>query len=498
MSWATEHLGLQPDASEREVRRTYARLLKDTRPTENPEGFQRLREAYEVALAQATVQEQEKKPAQPAHVEPLAATWPPSREPSPPATEHAPAVGRQAEEAEPPQVKSVESSPEPGNTGVTMTPFEIAHMLLERVAALPDPDAVRQWLANQSFLWQLNLKHAVADALPWALDKYAEPLFADNLDALWAFFDLDQVTDGTHLEQSYAYQLKRHELSLRWLMVDTNREEVIRPNRLWRLQEVWMPGFMGISYDSAKLVRDLDWVSRRVDLWRNVLRALNWGQTRNMVMLLAWLSNEWRQALAPPLDHGQIRFWLCAHDHTTFSKERLAVVFAQYAVSMMLLMPLMGLLVAIDGGASYDWGVVARVAGWALLIPLSRGLWWPLVHWQTLPEAAVTKHAWWHVLCVPMILLAGGLVRELLAQHSTGLVIWIWASWLVYFRFKGRQGLGWPQNERWWFWVLVLLAFSFNNLLMAGYWVAAVVLALWAWELYKSRPLALERPKQMG
>lgn len=35
MSWASEHLGLRPDAGERDVKRAYARLLKETRPAED-------------------------------------------------------------------------------------------------------------------------------------------------------------------------------------------------------------------------------------------------------------------------------------------------------------------------------------------------------------------------------------------------------------------------------------------------------------------------------
>lgn len=43
-------LGLTPDADSRTIKRQYAALLKKTRPDEDPEGFQRLREAYEAAL----------------------------------------------------------------------------------------------------------------------------------------------------------------------------------------------------------------------------------------------------------------------------------------------------------------------------------------------------------------------------------------------------------------------------------------------------------------
>ncbi|MEH6350672.1 J domain-containing protein [Pseudomonas sp. 3JA] len=46
-------LGLTPDADERSIKRAYARLLKIYRPDENPNEFQRLREAYEASLAEA-------------------------------------------------------------------------------------------------------------------------------------------------------------------------------------------------------------------------------------------------------------------------------------------------------------------------------------------------------------------------------------------------------------------------------------------------------------
>ncbi|TFY84545.1 J domain-containing protein [Pseudomonas nabeulensis] len=46
-------LQLPEDADERTIKRTYARLLKSCRPDDDAEGFQRLREAYEEALAYA-------------------------------------------------------------------------------------------------------------------------------------------------------------------------------------------------------------------------------------------------------------------------------------------------------------------------------------------------------------------------------------------------------------------------------------------------------------
>ncbi len=46
-------LGLEPNVDAKTIKLAYSRLLKRTRPDEDPEGFQRLREAYDAALAAA-------------------------------------------------------------------------------------------------------------------------------------------------------------------------------------------------------------------------------------------------------------------------------------------------------------------------------------------------------------------------------------------------------------------------------------------------------------
>lgn len=50
-------LGLTPDADVRSIKRRYAQLLKSTRPDEDAEAFQRLREAYERALSIAQTEQ---------------------------------------------------------------------------------------------------------------------------------------------------------------------------------------------------------------------------------------------------------------------------------------------------------------------------------------------------------------------------------------------------------------------------------------------------------
>lgn len=57
MSWAHALLGIDLDADERMIKRAYAAKLRTTRPDEDPEGFQRLNEAYQEALRVAAWQD---------------------------------------------------------------------------------------------------------------------------------------------------------------------------------------------------------------------------------------------------------------------------------------------------------------------------------------------------------------------------------------------------------------------------------------------------------
>ncbi|MFV9654502.1 hypothetical protein ACNFCK_06235 [Pseudomonas sp. NY15366] len=71
-------LGLTPDADVRSIKRRYAQLLKNTRPDEDAEAFQRLRDAYERALSIAQAQPDGALPLQtlelaPGEVQPISA-----------------------------------------------------------------------------------------------------------------------------------------------------------------------------------------------------------------------------------------------------------------------------------------------------------------------------------------------------------------------------------------------------------------------------------------
>lgn len=217
MHWAFEQLGLPADADARTVKRAYAQRLKRTRPDEDPQGFQQLREAYEAALELST-----SRPPVPQDAGGVAADV--ERVPVPDWTQ----AGMHPVAAD---GGHVEATQHPGSPYPTLrmhiaqggsdawrgpalpllvapdarivapaplTAFRLAGDLMEQ-AETATPAAFAAWLAGHDALFDLGTKSALAEPLMHELDGRRAAghgvLGPRHLDALLRFFWLDQVSE---------------------------------------------------------------------------------------------------------------------------------------------------------------------------------------------------------------------------------------------------------------------------------------------------------------
>ena len=126
-------LELDPDADERSIKRAYARLLKRHRPDEDPDAFQRLREAYEASLEEARWRAQLDEDEDEAYIEPPLTS-------SEPTLEYAP----QASSAAPVDIAPAVRPPEPS--------LEQMQEWLAEGKERQVVDALRDWLASDWLL----------------------------------------------------------------------------------------------------------------------------------------------------------------------------------------------------------------------------------------------------------------------------------------------------------------------------------------------------------
>lgn len=145
MNDAFSMLGLPQDADERSVKRAYARLLKTTRPDEDPARFQRLHEAYQEALSLIREQVLEVADAS-AYIAPASPDTPAPDTSSPaPHVEHS---GALAQEPAAPRIDEATLRAE----------------LIAR-AERDLPSAFRHYLEHHPALYGLEMKHRIGQAI---------------------------------------------------------------------------------------------------------------------------------------------------------------------------------------------------------------------------------------------------------------------------------------------------------------------------------------------
>lgn len=185
-------LGLEAGAETRDIKRQYARLLKSARPDDDPEGFQRLRHAYEAALQISALEAAETASEAVPHLEQLTpeSPWQPAAEPES-VSVRAVALAREA---------TVQNLAEFHASAVAQG-FQILfeRHLLERLLAAPQ---------------DIELLEATIDSLRWLTPWQTVRLSAEHEDGLIDALLTAQAERLSHLlsggqHDAFASQLQR-------------------------------------------------------------------------------------------------------------------------------------------------------------------------------------------------------------------------------------------------------------------------------------------------
>lgn len=408
--WALDVLGLAGDADEREIKRAYARQLKQTRPDEDAEGFQRLHDAYRYALEYVrnrAWRDDGEHEAEAAAV-PLAD------------------AGRAAPVAEltsPQTLRDAEVSPAPGAAPIEL---ELAQQSVQAQADdnaldLPafvddciahlsrdDPTTLRQWLESQPALWSLQMKPHIGRWLLQALDERGTAVSYDNFDVMLRFFDMDHVLSGVDpwFLQSLGARLRlRHELQPGYERELGNRIAAGTP-----------------LHERFELVRRAMKQLRKPFTWANALWfALPYGRAPQMRRLVSNLDEGRIDHLGDAIDVRQAQFWIDAGDISRMSTPRRAVAMAR-CVAVIWVVGLVALAIryliadiapheyvseAVQAAMLLAGGPVVAYALWEAWIATKA-----YFRWQCAPEDADVRWPLLRWLWVPLLACLAMIVQD--------------------------------------------------------------------------------------
>jgi len=314
MSSPFERLGLPHDADERAVKRAYAQRLRQTRPDEDPAGFQQLHAAYQAALAHCR-----DKPSSP-----------PAR-----AAEHddgndvAAARQASAEDASPAPMADAEPAAPP------LPAFDPDHFIEQAFALAEAGDAanLQQWLETRPELWSLQRKWQLGRLLLRQLHEWQPPMPPRCLQILLGFFDLDHVLAGH--DPLARLQLER------------------RTRLAWQLQHVDRDTLADrLELDTATRRRRAGWIVpqlMRPFRWARVLWVgLPPANARQITELIDNLAEGHPEDFPANFDRRQLAFWPAAAERQYFTRPRLILSGLRCATWLLLaalLAPLLSRLV---------------------------------------------------------------------------------------------------------------------------------------------------------
>lgn len=436
--WAFELLGLGPDADERSIKRAYAQRLRGARPDEDPAGFQRLRDAYELALrlcahrAEAMPHKVEAAPS-PAEADDVAES---TEAPMPP---EAPAPVRQELPAAlRSQVRPVAVAARPAE------PLPVAAIDLEQLqrdllaaAERGEPEALRQWLGSRHELWSLHAKAELGRRLMARLQQHPAAMPGECFDALLAFFDLDHVQAGY---DPFALQRLRRRMRLQWELQPEHIEAMAR-----RTHDPHWPGRAPNTRMASRLLRQL---VRPFQWWQALAVAVLPERPAELARFAKKLSDDHVDELLPYVPREQLRFWLLA-GQPGLSLPRSAVhalrIAAGVFASLAAIALLFGVVSLTGGNADKAWAAFPTIAAWiagiAGLIYAFMGWQW-LDYWQRSPESPGQRGTWLRWACVPLIAAIGLVLKYSPVGEPMAGLVELLAIVLSVRRYRERSGAG--------------------------------------------------------
>ncbi|HEX7816683.1 hypothetical protein [Dyella sp.] len=283
-----ELLGIGSDADERAIRRAYTAKLRQTRPDDDPEGFQQLHEAYQQALS---IQRRK------AAMQPMVTVnvLPPASEAPAMDAQHAGglAAPAPATSAPRPTIARIEPVAQPASR---LDPEAFCNEAFTRAKA-GDVDALMAWLNSQPAFWSLRTKSQTGQLLTRLLYRDEPAISTPCMQALLHFFDADSVKAG-HNAMALQRLIRRSQLA--WECMPEHRDALAH-----RLGMITPGARRHMERCLGRLTRPYRW-------WRALLAGFNPNTGKSMPAFIHALAGPYTEDLPPVISQEQVRFWLTA------------------------------------------------------------------------------------------------------------------------------------------------------------------------------------------
>lgn len=342
MTGPFEVLGIAVDADERAIKLAYAKLLKQTRPDDDPQGFQRLNQAYRQALKIAQSRQAAAARRVPASSQPIIATLnlspsastngtprmthveepvhaAPARRPpilAQPASSHA-APGA------PPHILA-QPSPESAAPRPQRPAFDPRAFFADyrHISATAGATALSRWLMDYPAFWHLPTKHAAGQWLLRTLFESPEAMPEGCFTATSEFFHYEDAISGVD------------PMTMRRVAMRINAASLVQPENA---RDLALLALRSSQWDSRKsCIRAVKRLSRPFRWWRDLTHAMWTPAARTVAAVANALCNGIPDDLPASLNREHARFWM---DACSPAKPRVRLLLAalRCAVALVLI-----------------------------------------------------------------------------------------------------------------------------------------------------------------